>query len=93
MEHDRFARVFETSYFVSGGTLILPVFSPSVTGTCTVFFRADEFNMIGTLIKTIAVLLVSEADRPSVPSLTEQFKRVLAERAEPQDALTACFSA
>lgn len=93
MANDRFARVFETSYFVSGGTLILPVFSPSVTGTCTVFFRADEFNMIGTLIKTIAVLLVSEADRPSVPSLTEQFKRVLAERAEPQDALTAYFSA
>lgn len=93
MANDQFARLFESSFFVSGSTLVLPMLSAGVRTTCAAFFHTDSFNLIGELVKTVAVLLVSEDDRSAVSSLTEQFKRVLSERQVSQDSLTAYFSA
>lgn len=93
MENERFARVFASSYFITGSTLVLPMLSDAVNETCAVFLRSVDFNLFGTLVKTVGVLAVSEADRPAVSSLTEQFKRLLAERKGPDNALTAYFSA
>ena len=93
MKNEQFARLFEASFFASGSTLVLPLFSSKVLSTCAVFFPVDNFNLIGALVKTVAVLLVSENDRSAVSSLTEQFKRILTERQVSQDALTAYFPA
>lgn len=92
MKIKQFARTLESSYFVNGATLVLPVFGDGVGTTCAVFFRAHDFNLFGKLIETVAVLLVSEVDRSTVSSLTEQFKRILAEREGFEDKLMAYFS-
>lgn len=93
MDIKRFARTLESSYFVIGATLVLPVFGDGVDTTCATFFHANDFNLFGSFVKTVAVLLVCEADRPAVSSLTEQFKRILAERESSEDMLMAYFSA
>lgn len=87
-----FADVFSSSYFVTGSLLALPLFGPHVSRTRAVFARVDRFNLFGTVLTAVAVLQVSEEDRPALSSIVDQFKRILSERGTAEDALNEFFA-
>ena len=87
-----FGEVLGSSYFVTGPMLVLPLFGAHVRQTLAVFARVDGFNLFGTLLTTIAVLQVSEEDRPALSSITDQFKRILVERGTAEDMMNEFFA-
>ena len=84
--------MFSSSYFVTGSLLALPLFGPHVSRTRAVFARVDRFNLFGTVLTAVAVLQVSEEDRPALSSIVDQFKRILSERGTAEDALNEFFA-
>ena len=87
-----FADVFSSSYFITGSLLALPLFGPHVSRTRAVFARVDRFNLFGTVLTAVAVLQVSEEDRPALSSIVDQFKRILSERGTAEDVLNEFFA-